>query len=859
MKNIIAILFCLTVCLCTFAQKNIKNPAVYVDGKGIIRWTDTHKEASFFGINYTLPFSIAYRSMKDLNIDIRKAIDKDVYHFARMGINAYRIHLWDIEISDKRGNLICNEHLDLFDYLLSKLKERNIKIVITPMTHYGSMNLKENEPRGFSFYIDKCQAHLDHSVIATQAKFTYQLLAHVNPYTGLSYVEDPDIIAWEVDNEPCHKGTEADVKYYINAILKSYEKAGNKKPVFYNVTHNLQNVQAYFDTNIQGGTYQWYPTGLVSGHERKGNFLPNLDEYRITFRNLRNFNKMAKLVYEFDIPDVMYSHLYPAIARTFRSEGMQWLTMFAYDPLDLAWTSIVNPTHYLNYAYTPGKAISMKIASEVKEYMPLNKKYEPYPNDTIFECFQVSYLKDLSEMNTANKFLYSNHTDTYPIDESQLSEIMGCGCSPIVKYEGTGLYTLDKLEDGVWRLEVMPDVFFIRDPYNKPSIRQEYGTIMWNTWPMKINLSNLGPDYSFIGINDGNSKKSKAIDCTVQVSPGAYLLIRKDKKTTNWNVGSKWGTIRLNEFYAPAHKTYTYQVLPKLPQTIADDTDYTQKVTICGPSVPDSVALYHVRSVTGRGLQGERYKMIRTNGLVYEATIPKLNLHVGYFNFHVTVYKNGKPLDFPSVFSYDYKKDYFFPDIWEIPIVKSNTSIQLIDIDNKLNQDIEILSIPYDANKKMSGVTKTVVEISPTETPRMQISIIENTGLNVRYYARKFIKPCIESRKTKLNNVSALCIQIKNPKGLSKLEVGFVTNLGFTYTALIQLFENQSVYKIPIIQFRQKETALLPESYPVFMKRYFFPLVNLPFQIEDIESLEISTEPITNTTICFELGAVWLE
>ena len=43
-------------------------------------------------------------------VDRKTAIDRDVYHMARLGLNAYRIHIWDVEISDAEGNLLENEH-----------------------------------------------------------------------------------------------------------------------------------------------------------------------------------------------------------------------------------------------------------------------------------------------------------------------------------------------------------------------------------------------------------------------------------------------------------------------------------------------------------------------------------------------------------------------------------------------------------------------------------------------------------------------------------------------------------------------------------------------------------------------------
>ena len=56
-----------------------------------------------------------------------------MYHLARLGLDAYRIHVWDREISDAAGNLVVNDHLRAFDYLLAELKARGFKIVLTPL------------------------------------------------------------------------------------------------------------------------------------------------------------------------------------------------------------------------------------------------------------------------------------------------------------------------------------------------------------------------------------------------------------------------------------------------------------------------------------------------------------------------------------------------------------------------------------------------------------------------------------------------------------------------------------------------------------------------------------------------------
>lgn len=62
--------------------KTTSIPTIYIDGNGVMRWSDTHREASFFGANYTTPFAHAYRALGYLGVDRKAAIDKDVYHLS---------------------------------------------------------------------------------------------------------------------------------------------------------------------------------------------------------------------------------------------------------------------------------------------------------------------------------------------------------------------------------------------------------------------------------------------------------------------------------------------------------------------------------------------------------------------------------------------------------------------------------------------------------------------------------------------------------------------------------------------------------------------------------------------------------
>jgi hypothetical protein len=173
------------------AQPQSKNNLVYVDKSGVLRYTKDHKEASFFGVNYTTPFAHAYRAHKALNVDLEKAIQLDVYHFARLGLDAFRVHVWDTEISDTAGNLLENEHLRLFDFLLAELKKRNIKTIITPIAFWGNGYPERDEATpGFSRKYGRGKVTTNDSAIAAQENYLKQLFKHVNPYTKLTYTDD---------------------------------------------------------------------------------------------------------------------------------------------------------------------------------------------------------------------------------------------------------------------------------------------------------------------------------------------------------------------------------------------------------------------------------------------------------------------------------------------------------------------------------------------------------------------------------------------------------------------------------------------------------------------------------------------
>ena len=845
MRNKVFILFFILVSFLftSSAQENL----FYITKTGELRWKETEKEASFYGVNYTVPFAHAYRALNYLGLDHKQAIDKDVYHMARLGFNAYRIHLWDVELSDAKGNLINNEHLDLLDYLISKLEDRGIYVLITAMTNFGNGYPERNmETDGFSYLYDKCEVHSNAEAIKAQQRYLSQLVNHTNRYTDKKYKDDPYIVGFEINNEPCHQDSPKQTRSYINKMLSALKNAGNSKPVFYNVSHNLSHVNSYFDTAIDGVTFQWYPIGLVAGKTRKGNFLPAVDNYSIPFSNLPNYSKKVKAIYEYDPADITYSYMYPAMTRSFRTQGFQWITQFAYDPIDIAWANTEYQTHFLNLAYTPNKAVSMAIAAEVAYNVPLYKKYESYPKDTIFDGFRVSYSGDLSEYKSLYKFFYSNTTTSAPHLNDSLKQIIGCGNSPIVKYEGTGAYFLDQLEEGVWRLEVMPDAIEVSDPFETPSLDKEVVTVAWNSWPIQIELNDLGLNYSYKGLNENNVLLGEAQDKGFLVSPGVYLLTNKQNEIkNNWMKDSIWKNIKLGEYVAPNSHAKSYSINHEPYLVIEEGDSLCLNAIVVGSQLPDSILIYNDK-ISFWSEYNPYLKMSRVENYKYQAIVPKDWIKEGVFRYNMVVFSEQQSMVFPGrIKGHPLDWDYYKKQYWETKVVSSNTPIELFNVVDEYSQ-LDTYAIPE---------TSTVSRRIKNNALSFSFNINDEAP---RFYWKKYIRKDVEGRLATLNKTTHLKIQLNGVKDITRLKVGFTTSLGISYTSEVAVDKKQMI-QVDLKTLQQDKSILLPAPYPVFLSREFESDQKIPFSIQDIEFLELSTIDSITEQATIAIERMWLE
>lgn len=838
-------LLLLVVCCTFFVQESgfsqvsekVKKAGVYVDEEGIMRWKQNDAEVKGFGVNYTVPFAHAYRTGKNLNVNLKKAIDEDVYHFSRLGFDLYRVHVWDTEISDEQGNLLENDHLDLFDYLVSKLKEKNINYMITPIAFWGNGWPEPDEDTpGFSNKYGKENSLIDPEAIKAQENYLQQFINHTNKYTGIAYKDDPGVLAFEVSNEPHHRESPEKVEDFIEKMVEAIRATGTEKPVFYNVSHSIHLAETYADAGIQGGTFQWYPTGLGFGKELEGNLLPNVDNYEIPFDPMWREKGLAKVVYEFDAADVMRSYIYPAMARSFREAGIQFATHFSYDPTYMAFGNTEYNTHYMNLAYTPQKALGLMISNEVFHELPLYKDTGVYPENNSFGNFRISYEEDLAEYNSKEKFIYTNTTRSLPKAPKKLKQIAGTEDSPIVQYEGKGAYFLDKLEDGVWRLEVMPDALLVKNPFGKNSLEKTVAVINHKPWQMSISLPGLASDFEVTAISEGNDLKPSVAGNTFNVEPGTYILSRKGKKKkTSFK---EWPEEKLTAFVAPASTVEeTYVLHEPLPE-ISEGNHHEISAEI--------VSDKEIEKVEAWLKNGNNYEVVQLQpkkGYIYNATLPEKLLKKGFLDYRIIITTADGSFTFPSgVAGNPGDWDFYNNEFYRTTVVNSDDPVYLFNAAKD--------------SEKVVGQWKPGLNLVPTANPgeaEYQVNLEnlfekdpENLNADPLYdYSFRYnFNRKVEGRRKDLKEKQKLVLKARAlNETLEKLQVAFVMEDGRAFGKIINLEPGLKEYEIDLSNLERVKTVTLPRPYPTFLPYYFEHNNNGNFDLQDVEALQFSIGP----------------
>jgi hypothetical protein len=776
---------------------------IYIDSAGVMRWRTSNVEVAMLGANYCLPSASDYRAAGAVNADRKKMIDDDMTHFARMGWDALRLSFWgDWECCDRDGNLIENDHLDLLDYLIYRAKERDLHMLFSPIVTYSSSWPGPDDPAavGFSRYYKKEELGTNPQAIAAQVNYLRQILNHVNPYTKLALKDEPYICFVELINEPAQHPQDFDGSVrYINALYDAVRSTGCQKITFFNFSQDFAMAQAIAASKADGASFAWYPSGLVAGHQLHGNFLRTVDDYSpMLAPELAN---RPRVVYEYDMPDVMSGYHYPAMARTFRSVGAQSAAMFSYDMLATAPYNLGWQTHCLNMVYTPQKAASAIIASQVMRRIPRMQPVGPYPQNTKFGDFRVSYEENLSELVSSDLFYYSNNTGSRPPSPGRLRRIVGFGSSPVVRYEGAGLYFLDKIEDGAWRLEVYPDSIQIDDPFAPTRTDRLVFQLISRAWPMSVDLADLGGTFKVEALNDGNSYSTAAAAGRFTIRPGVYLLTNSSRaavKLPDRLPGVPY-FLGMREFVCPPPSQAPTCVVMHSQADYPADGPISIAATVASADSPDSVSL----QFPDAGAAMKTVEMHRTSGYDYAAALPAGALPAGKFRFTLSVSAGGKVLVFPhdSPVASTRAEDYGAAvDPVDSPVVIFDPA-----------RDIPNLAVSRSGESR--NRIARAVDGSQPGTMAFPLAY-PSAQMADDFTASLYIGDRVSERGAGITGAKSIHIRLKGIAAPSVIRVTLVEKDGSAWSEKVFASKEWRDVVVPITSLRSARSAMLPQAYP---------------------------------------------
>lgn len=787
MKKQILLLSMLCFCAALAAQEK-----VFQDKEGIIRWKKDKQEVALFGANYCLPSACDYRAAGYVDGDRKMMVQEDLDHFKRMGWQGLRICFWgDFENSDAEGNLIDNDHLDLMDFLIAEATKRDIYMLFSPIVTYDSQfpEMNDNSNTGFAKTYPKATLIHDEKAIQCEENYMKNMLNHVNHYTGRCIKDEPNILFVELINEPTQFPNDiSGMVKYINRMCKAIKDTGCKKLTYYNLSQNFGVASAIRKSQVDGATYAWYPQGLNNGYMFTDNGLHFVDRYpQMVDVSLKG---KSKIVYEFDAPDTENGYMYPAMVREYRRGGVQFAAMFSYDMHRTASRNLGWQTHFLNMVYTPAKAIGGIIAAEVMRRIPIGKHYGYYPDNNLFDDFRVSYDEELGQLNADDMFYYSNHTPDQPKNIHTLKHIAGVGSSGVVKYDGTGIYFLDKTKPDTWVLEVYPDIMEVDDPFKRGNPSRICRQAIYIERTISINLPDL--------------------KLSMPILPGRYTFINNQLAEKEQLAG--------HDFYMK-EKTMNWSVKNLSSEEMTGSQREYFECEVYGPALPEKVYLF----LMDHPFRSKRIEMKHTGGFHYAADVDMHQFAKGNLNYHIGIEKaNGTELFPAGTNCLPGQWSYYEQESYSLRIVEEKTPLTLLDEKDNWRR-IRRSRCQNSPQNTFSPVFvgDELVQAYQLSTPSLEPQ--SNYLLPCDVTFSHYISSRINGRKKAEATPQFISIEAQGLWNTDKAIINLVDQNGHGYGCTFTLKADMEKILIPVTNLVPTKAVILPQDYPGRVNEYWYP------------------------------------
>lgn len=488
---------------------------------GILEYIDGG-EVALWGTNYIGCSVGNYGYAKSKNIDPKKMIDRDLDDIFPVSadkkaipdprrLNTLRLHVYETEITDSKGNLVPNENLDLLDYMIAGCEKRDAYFWLTLMAWWNVWSGRNN---AFSCSTPIYAMTLCPEVWPLEARYIKQFLTHTNRYTGRRLVDEPCFPLIEILNEPRYwkysaviaeddpscskKDRQRDqrflkmvrarwdamlpsrdwespeswnfyryetIRQYIDFMVGVIRGCGGRQPIAYSgFQADEPIIWAIADSKCDAVTTVFYSGLTQTTAADKVSWLER------TFGNgfIEPLRSKARLVYEFDASDTLHQiDLYPAIARNWRDLGVQVACQFHYDSSTNVHLNKGNSTHYLNLLHTPSRFVSFLIGGQTFRALARGTLPESADKDRIVSPpMATSWKENAAWFCDDSLYMQARPASWNPLKIPKSPQrIIAVGSTPYYHYDGSGLvdWKVEPGDERCARLVLLPDVIRHRD------------------------------------------------------------------------------------------------------------------------------------------------------------------------------------------------------------------------------------------------------------------------------------------------------------------------------------------------------------------------------------------------------------
>ena len=262
----------------------------------------------------------------------------------------------------------------------------------------------------------------------------------------------------------------------------------------------------------------------------------------------------------------------------------------------------------------------------------------------------------------------------------------------------------------------------------------------------------------------------------------------------------------------------------------------TVEATVISQTLPDAVELY----VMGQGRWGETVPMKRDRNYHYKAELPT---KAGFLKYYIVVRNGLENQTFPSdITGVPRDWDFYDRNPYEVRVTPAASPLYLFDA----STDADEVSRQW---IRASGVVPTSVPGKSELTINVEKLFIPDAenpnGAAVADYSLRYhFGKKISGRSRDLSTKRSIVLDARSLNGKScPIQLSLIMNDGTVYGAMIALDPGQKEHTLLLADLKPVKLVTLPRPYPTFLPYYFDREGEAGFDVNRIESLQLSIGP----------------